>query len=109
MSNKIREEDKQALVDLVREEILKYKSGEIDTFTTNQEFGEILNITPKLVSKYICKSSIPEDDMNLRRKSFYRERGKSISLARLHGKKIPLKKELEILYLKNLQPEYQKN
>lgn len=38
--NKIREEDKKALVDLVREEIEKHRIGEIERISANYELAK---------------------------------------------------------------------
>ncbi|MBI2667605.1 hypothetical protein HYX17_02430 [Candidatus Woesearchaeota archaeon] len=42
--NKIKEEDKRALVDLVKEEIEKHKRGKIERLSTNQELAEVIDL-----------------------------------------------------------------
>ena len=56
----IREEDKQALIDLVREEIEAYRCGRLERFSTNLELAEVMGVSVNSIGRYLDALSIQD-------------------------------------------------
>ncbi|MBU0907151.1 MAG: hypothetical protein KKE05_03255, partial [Nanoarchaeota archaeon] len=73
--HKIRDEDKLALVDLVKEEIAVHQEGRLDRFSTNTELAEAANFSKVAVSR--CLKGLPKQERDYRTTGIRNATGRS--------------------------------
>lgn len=74
----IRECDKQAIADIIKEEIELHKQGKINRLSTNDKIGSLVGIAPRTISKYLSKL-LNEDFRYYRTKYLLKQNGKACS------------------------------
>ncbi|MCX6748360.1 MAG: hypothetical protein NT076_02035 [Candidatus Pacearchaeota archaeon] len=62
--NKIGRKDKQALIDLIKEEIEAHRAGNLEKLSTNAELAQLLHVHPNSITNYL--SGILEEDREYR-------------------------------------------
>jgi len=76
--NKIRPEDREALIKLVKEELNCYRSGKPISLTNNSEFGDMLGVGRNVI--LYCLRQLPSEDKKLRRRVIRENTGRNAGL-----------------------------